>query len=105
MNAADFPQTKEENLAPRALVRHSFIVENKDLFNQEGFPIAYNDATKEEERAFMEVELFEYVSAFIADAIVNGVTDASWAKFLEDLKTYRYYDWLDWWQGYVNRDF
>jgi len=84
------------------LVRHSFIVENKDLFNQEGFPIAYNDAAKEEERAFMEVELFEYVSAFIADAIVNGVTDASWAKHLEELKTVQYYDWLQWYQDFVD---
>lgn len=102
MNAADFPMTKEETMAPRALTRHKFIVENKDLFNQEGFPIAYNDAAKEEERAFMEVELFEYISSFIADAITNGVTDDSWAKHLEELKTVQYYDWLQWYQDFVD---
>ena len=60
---------------------------------------------KIQERTFIETDLVAMVNGYIATSVVEGVTDASWTKFLEDLKIYRYYDWLDWWQGYVNRDF
>ena len=102
LTAADFPNLAEENMTAKQIARYNYIMENKDLINQEGFPIAYNDANKEEERAFMEVELFEYIASFVADSIKNGVTDDSWAKHLEELKTVQYYDWLDWYQEFVD---
>lgn len=102
LTPADFPALSEENMTAKQIARVDFIEENRDLLNQEGFPVAYSDADKEEERAFMEVELFEYIKTFIADSIKNGVTDDSWAKHLEELKTVQYYDWLGWYQDFVD---
>lgn len=100
--AAEKIYYRPENMAAGTAVRMQFTEEHKDLLNQEGFPTAYADAAAEEERTFMEVELFAYLESFIANSIVYGVTDDSWAKHLEDLKTVQYYDWLDWYQDFVN---
>ncbi len=93
---------KPDNIAAGTAARIQFAEEHKDMYNQEGFPVAYVDAASEEERTFMEVELYAYLESFIANAIVYGVTDDSWAKHLEDLKTVQYYDWLDWYQNFVD---
>ena len=91
-----------DNSKPPTSVRMEFIEENKHLTNQEGFPIAFGDAAAAEERAFMETELFAYIQTFTANAIANGVTDASWDQHLKDLKTVQYYDWLQWYQDFVD---
>ena len=83
-------------------VRGQFYDENKHLVSQEGFPVAFGDTASAEERAFIEAELFPYIQTFTADAIVNGVTDASWEQHLKDLKTVQYYDWLQWYQDFVD---
>ena len=46
-----------------------------------------------------------YISNFTADAIMNGVTDASWEKHLVDLEKYRYSDWIAWKQNYLDGKF
>jgi len=96
--AASHPDT----LKPVNIVRNKFIEDNLNLINQESFPVAFGDAESAEERAFIEVELFAYIQNFTADAVVNGVTDASWAKHLNDLKTVQYYEWLQWYQDFVD---
>ena len=94
--------TNPANNAPALAARLKFVEENIQLINQEGFPVAYADASAAEERAFMETELFAYIQTFTANAIVNGVTDASWEQHLNDLKTVQYYDWLQWYQDFVD---
>ena len=32
----------------------------------------------------------------------NGVTDESWNEYLGKLKEYQYYEWLDWYQRYLD---
>ena len=83
-------------------VRAQFYEENKNLICQEGFPVAFGDTESAEERAFIEAELFPYIETFTANAIVKGVTDASWEQHLKDLKTVQYYDWLQWYQDFVD---
>jgi len=92
----------DDKLAANLLARTKFVEANKDLLNQEGFPVAYYYPEKEEERGFLEVELFSYIGNFTAQAIVNGVTDESWEQHLKDLETMQYYDWLDWYQEFVD---
>lgn len=58
-------------------------------------------ADKVEGKAFIEVELDSYIQGFHADAIKNGVTDASWKAHLDALKSVGYYEWLDYWKSYV----
>ena len=71
--------------------------------NLESFPIMYSSDPKvDEERGFIESELFTYISSFTADAISNGVDDAKWNQHLNDLKSYQYYDWLNIYQDMVD---
>lgn len=83
-------------------IRMQFYTDNIHLVPTEGFPVYFGEPADAEERAFIEAELFTYIQTFTADAIVNGVTDASWEQHLEDLKVAQYYDWLQWYQDYVD---
>ena len=83
-------------------VRSQFYEDNLHLVPTEGFPVAFGDAASAEERTFIEAELFPYIETFTADAIVNGVTDASWEQHLKDLKAVGYYDWIQWYQDFVD---
>ena len=55
-----------------------------------------------DERDFIEDELDTYLSNFIATSIIDGVTDDSWNAHLQQLKTVQYYEWLDWYQQYID---
>ena len=57
------------------------------------------------DRTMIEVDLLPMIDAFVANSVVDGVTDDSWNKFQNDLKTYRYYEWIEWWQNYVDGNF
>ena len=63
------------------------------------------DAEKKEERNFIATDLFELVKEYMANSVINGVTDASWDAYLKNLETYGYYEWLEWYQGYVDYEF
>lgn len=41
------------------------------------------------------------MESFFADAIMNGLTDASWEEHLKSLEDYGYYEWIDYWRQYV----
>ena len=55
-----------------------------------------------EERTFLETDLIPMMDNFAATAIADGVTDASWDQYLKDLKTYGYYEWLQWYQDFAD---
>lgn len=38
----------------------------------------------------------------MANSVLYGVTDESWESYLTDLETYGYYDWIEWYQKYVD---
>lgn len=67
----------------------------------EGWTYRIAPSDKMEERAFIELELKEYIDSFHADAIMNGVTDASWEAHLDQLEAVGYYEWIDYWKCYV----
>lgn len=58
-----------------------------------------------EERTFIETDLFDYIKSYAAEAMMDGVTDESWNEYLEGLKEYQYYEWLDWYQRYMDGEF
>lgn len=95
-------RASNKELVGAAAVRAQFYEENLHLVPTEGFPVAFGNAEMAEERTFIEAELFPYIQTFTANAIVNGVTDASWEQHLKDLKTVQYYDWLQWYQDFVD---
>ncbi len=63
------------------------------------------DPLKLEERKFMEADLFPMMDAFMANSVVEGIDDASWNKYLEDLKTYGFYEWIQWYQDFLDGKF
>lgn len=71
----------------------------------DAIPSKVIDPAKDEERSFIETELMVYLKNFFATSIMNGVTDQSWEEYLGQLETYQYYDWIEWYQGYLDGDF
>lgn len=62
-------------------------------------------AEKIEERTFIEADLIGLIEGFMATSVVEGVTDVAWDQYLTDLEDYSYYEWLDWYQSYVDGEF
>lgn len=65
------------------------------------WPYRVAPSEKLEQQNEIEVELKEYMESFFADAIMNGLTDASWEEHLKSLEDYGYYEWIDYWKQYV----
>ena len=68
-------------------------------------PSKFISAEAVDERSFIEVELGPVINTFEATSITEGVTDESWEKYLDDLEAVGYYDWINWYQRYVDGEF
>lgn len=87
--------------------RHQFYDQVKDLIpagvNEEVISSKAVIAPEAvEDRTFLETDLIPMMDNFAATAIADGVTDASWDQYLKDLKTYGYYEWLQWYQDFAD---
>ena len=72
----------------------------------EVLPRALASPAKVEERALLELDLLPFINSFRADAILNGLTDAKWNTYVNELQNrYRYNDWLKWHQDFVDGRF
>jgi len=89
------------NSNPRSEYIENVIVPN-GMLPEDPWPTKIVDASKIEDRAFIEVELFDQAYALMVDLIMEGVTDESWEKFQSDLDTLGYGEWIQWWQDYMN---
>ena len=52
-------------------------------------------AEAQEEFDFMTDGLYEVIRGFCATSVMNGVTDESWSSYLNDLTTYNYDFYVD----------
>lgn len=68
-------------------------------------PIKMTDPDKIAELSFIGVELETYLSEFVSTSVMEGITDASWDAHLEQLKTVRYDEWIDWYQKKQDGEF
>ena len=59
-------------------------------------------AEAQEELDFNTDGLTTMINAFIADSIMNGVTDESWNTYIANLKTYGYDFYIEWYSNYYN---
>lgn len=100
--AEDMPPEDESQQSEKLINRNHWIKDHEDLYSLEAFPIKYTTAEVEEERAFIEVDLFDYISSFIATSITEGVTDESWETHLQQLENVGYYEWIQWYQDFVD---
>jgi putative aldouronate transport system substrate-binding protein len=72
----------------------------------EWIPRSLASPDKVEERSLIELDLLPFINTFRADAILNGVTDAKWNAYINDLNNrYRYNDYLKWHQDYCDGKF
>jgi putative aldouronate transport system substrate-binding protein len=77
-----------------------------DFLQKEWVPQSIVRSDKTEERVLIEVDMNPFIDQFRAEAVMNGVTDASWNAYVRDLETrFRYNDWLKWYQDYVDGKF
>ena len=79
----------DQEVSPQNYARDSYVTAVEDWILEEGLlpsRIATEEATLE--LAAFETDLMNYISNFTADAIMNGVTDASWEQHLVDLEKY-----------------
>jgi len=65
-------------------------------------PSKFTSAEAEEERTFLETDLMAYIENFATTNILDGLTDAEWDAHLDALEEYGYYEWLDWYQRYMD---
>lgn len=99
--AGDDPKASPQNYA-----RNQYVTNVEKWIQDEGllpFRIVSEKATME--KASYEPDLLNFIKSYTADAIVNGVTDASWDKYVKDLEKYRYSDWIQWQQNYLDNTF
>ena len=62
----------------------------------EYIPSGIDDPDAVADRTLIETDLFPMINNFASTSIVNGVTDESWNAYKQDLETYGYYDWIEW---------
>lgn len=96
----------DPEISPQNYARESYVTAVEGWILEEGLMpsrIATEEATLE--LASYETDLQNYISNFTANAIMSGVTDASWEQHLADLEKYRYSDWIAWKQNYLDGNF
>ena len=77
-----------------------------DFMPDETLPRAIAPPDKIDERALIEVDLLPFLAAFRADALLNGLNDAKWNTYVNELQNrYQYNQWLQWHQDYVDGRF
>lgn len=85
--------------------RYNICMEMMPYMTDEYWPRRFVDQAAQEEKNFIAVDLTPVITSFSATSMMEGVTDASWEQFLEDLETYGYYDLIDWYQRWVDGEF
>lgn len=74
-------------------------------FTEEVMVKAIVPSEKQEEFDFATDGLTNYIDSFVAESILNGVTDASWNEYLAQLSAYGYDFYLSWHQDYYDGKF
>ena len=59
-------------------------------------------AEQSEELTFMTDGLSDYINAYVADAVLNGVTDGSWDAYVTGLENYGYSFYIEWYNNYLH---
>lgn len=83
-------------------IRKLMVDEVSDMLPRELMPARFTDPEDTANRTFIEVDLFAMINNFFANSIAYGFTDDDWDKFQNDLTTYGYYDWIQWYQDFAD---
>lgn len=87
------------------LYRENMVAAIIDYAVKEPVPKRLAPAEALEEKAFLETDLFAYCGNFNDSNCMDGITDAEWEAHLQALEDNGYYEWLEWYQKYVDNAF
>lgn len=76
-----------------------------EFLPKDGLPYRNQPADKSAEFALKTTDLSGFIDNFIATSIVDGVTDASWNKYVEDLDKYNYGYYIQYYQDFLDGKF
>ncbi len=68
----------------------------------ESIPKVIAPAEAQEELDFMTDGMNAFINGFIAESVINGVTDESWEAFQADLEKYNYSFYIEWYNKLCN---
>ena len=63
------------------------------------------DAEVLEERTYIDTELQAYIGNFIANSVMEGLSDEQWEAHLNQLNLVGYDEWMEWWTNFYNDTF
>lgn len=86
-------------------IRTIAMLKSEPYFTKEAMTQAIIPAEAKEELDFATDGLEDYINAFAAKSILEGVTDETWNAYLKELDRYGYPEYLDWYQRYLDGDF
>ncbi len=95
----------EANPTSSGAIRTVAVSKVEPFFTPEVMSQGIVPAANREELEFGTDGMEAYINSFVAESILNGVTDESWAKHQEDLKTYGYDFYITWMQDYLDGAF
>lgn len=91
-------------ISPAAALRDEMVKQvNADFVKKENqLPQLYVTQEATDERSFIETDLFTEVKKFRAQAVMEGLDDASWDAYCKRLEDLRYNDYLQWYQDFMD---
>lgn len=103
MTKAETPVNDGE-ISPAAALRDEMVKQvNADFVKKENqLPQLYVTQEATDERSFIETDLFTEVKKFRAQAVMEGLDDASWDAYCKRLEDLRYNDYLQWYQDFMD---
>lgn len=85
--------------------RYNICMEMRPYMTDEYWPRRFVDEAATEEKNFITVDMSPVITSYTSTSMMEGVTDASWEQFLDDLEAYGYYEYIDWYQRWVDGEF
>ncbi|ONI48313.1 hypothetical protein AN643_02105 [Candidatus Epulonipiscioides saccharophilum] len=87
------------------VLRYQYVDFYKEYFLDEFLPIRPVPSDKLTEKTFLQTELEAYINGFIAQSVLNGLTEEQWEEHLKQLEAVQYDAWIAWNQDYLDGKF
>lgn len=105
LHKPDEIEKPDASISPAGAVRWQMVDAVYDLLPDTGTPYRTPPADKLEERELIWADLKAYLDNFVATAVMNGLTDESWAEHLATAEAYGIYEYQQWWQDFMDGKF
>jgi len=87
---------------PDTVIRQNMEEAVSKYVSKESLPPQVVPVEKSTEYALKTTDLVTYMKSFIANSVMNGVTDKSWAAHIKKLKDLNYDFYISYYQGYID---